>query len=225
MILWMALALFSDGAVAAGRSGAAHVATSLHAAVVVGLVRGSAFYVEDGVAVTNAHVVAGLKPGDAVVLRSASGEARAVLIAVSDRMDLAVLRAPRGFLPVAPMRHTPVTVGDHLSAAGVRVALAGASGAAAAAGPVRTAALSLRRFGPGMTAMLAGAGPGFSGGPVIDAAHQMVGMVAALGRGSHAASARSAFAPPNRSGAPEVFILAIVGVRSETRRLLHYAES
>jgi len=200
---------------------------ALHAAVLNGATLGSAFYIAPGVAVTNAHVVRGLQPGDAVTLRAASGaRAVATLIGVSARIDLAVLRGPAGFLPPAPGVDVAPRVGDMISAAGIRLRTGAEQVASVeAGGAVTDPAATLPRFGPGLIAAAPGVGPGFSGGPVIDGDGRLVGMVAALrGGGRVSPAAGSAFAPLRRAPAGvEAFVLRAGVVRAEALRLLRAA--
>ena len=78
-----------------------------HAVVMNGELVGSAFLLDDGLAVTNRHVARGLRPGGTVVLlASGAGGGRAAgrLIAVSPRMDLALIEVPAGFIPAVGAR-------------------------------------------------------------------------------------------------------------------------
>ena len=65
-----------------------------HAVVLNGKLIGSAFLLGRDLAITNRHVVRGLRPGGAVVLLASGaggGRVEGRLIAVSPRMDLALL--------------------------------------------------------------------------------------------------------------------------------------
>ena len=95
-----------------------------HAAVLNQGIVGSAFLLSDRLAVTNRHVVAGLSPGDTVELVAADGRVRAAgrLLAVSPRMDLALLEAPAGFLPPVPAADAAGVAGMQVVAAGIDAA-------------------------------------------------------------------------------------------------------
>ena len=74
-----------------------------HATVINGNIIGSAFMIFDGLIVTNAHVVKGRRPGDRLVLSSQKRVSQsAKVLAISKRMDLAILQVSREFIPVAP---------------------------------------------------------------------------------------------------------------------------
>lgn len=210
-----------------GPAMAADGAAALHATLANGVVLGSAFYIDHDVVATNAHVVAGLSPGAVVTLSAGPAPQRSVsarLLAVSARMDLAILRAPAGFLPVAPRRKTSAVVATPVSAAGVRVSAAAPQGRPARAhGRIAAVPVASARFGEGLVAAMTGVGPGFSGGPAVDGAGRLVGMVTAVRRGGRETPAGSAFAPlfPRvLSDSADAFILGADALRDEARRLL-----
>jgi S1-C subfamily serine protease len=225
---WLA-AVLKLGLLAAGIGGLARAEGGLrpldyHATVVNGSVVGSAFAVADGYAVTNRHVVAGLRPGDPVAMTaSARGRSRAEarLVAISPRMDLALLRVPDGFLPRIAE--------DAAAAAGLRVAAAGIDGGG---GPREGALLELPgqvvdpaedipAFGPGLVVWLPGARPGISGGPLLDGGGRLVGMVTAIRPGPAGAVPVSGFRPAAPASATvEAFVLRGPELRAEVRRLL-----
>lgn len=205
------------------RAGALHATLSATS----GAVLGSAFAISADVFVTNAHVVAGLESGAVVTLSvgvAPRRAARARVLAVSARMDLAVLQAPAGFLPVAAWRPAATAAATRISAAGVRVTPEAPQGRVVSAhGHVAGATITSARFGEGFVAVMPGVGPGFSGGPAVDEAGRLVGMVTAVRRGGAATPVGSAFAPITvgaRTGSVEAFILGADALRAEALRLL-----
>lgn len=200
-----------------------------HATLRNGDVMGSAFLIAPEVAVTNAHVVAGLRPGAEVWLSVAGTErpAAARLIAVSGRMDLAVLRAPAGLAP-------PVGPADAEGRRGLAVRAAGvdASGGPRAGarlelgGAVTDPREDLGAYGPGLVVHMPGVRPGFSGGPVLDEAGRLVGMIAAIRpAGGGAADQASGYAPRRARPADEAFVLRAAEIRREAARLIAAAEA
>jgi S1-C subfamily serine protease len=192
-------------------------ALAYHATVVNGAVTGSSFQIADGLALTNAHVVRPAGPGDEVTLMlGGPGDgrrARARILAVSARMDLAVLAVAPGLLPVAPVADAPAGRGSAVRAAGV-VAGAGGPGARMELdGRIDSGAMLVAAFGPGVIATMPGIRRGFSGGPVFDGAGRLVGMVAAL--------RPDPGAPGGAGGAGrEAFILTADAIRAEAARLV-----
>jgi S1-C subfamily serine protease len=186
---------------------------------------GSAFPLERGVLATAAHLVAGLAPGDSVVVRSGapgSPTAEATLLAVSRELDLALLRAPHDLLLSPPPPDAGVTAYVAVVAAGSTPV----SDPAVVAQPRRISGartgetLRIAGVGHGLIARLPGVAQGFSGGPVLDEHGGLVGMIVAIRR--HRASG-SAFAPHKlrtSQTVEEAFVLPAASIRTEARWLL-----
>jgi len=203
-----------------------------HATVLNGRVVGSAFAIAADLALTNRHVVAGLQPGDPVHLTAAGPggpSVRAEVLAISPRMDLAVLRLPRGFLPVVSGQNAPQSAGLRVRAAGVDASGgAGLGPRMELGGVVLAPRADVPAFGPGLIARLPGVRPGFSGGPLIDGAGRLVGMLTAIRPARLAqvgrVAAASGFAPRAAAArserAEEAFVLRAVEIRAEAGRLL-----
>lgn len=193
-----------------------------HAVVLNGAVVGSAFAIAEGIAVTNRHVVQGLRPGGRVRLL-ASGPGHAVVpgevLALSPRMDLAVLAVPPGVLPVMPVEPAPTAAGMDVIAAGVDARDGPGGPRYEAAGVVVTPAAEIAAFGPGLIVRLPEGRPGFSGGPLVDRAGRLVGMVTALRAGNGVvmpAAGGFAVAAPET----EAYALRASAIRMEVSRLL-----
>ena len=139
-----------------------------------GVPLGSAVAVAPDRLLTNAHVLpAGI---DRVALTRGDGAARAqaVVLARSDRMDLAVLRVPPGLVEPVPLAAVPPRAGQAIWAVG-----APSTGPAVAKGRVALPAAALHGHGPGFTAQVA-ALLGYSGGPALDGQGRLLGLVTAL---------------------------------------------
>lgn len=159
---------------AAGTPAARVASHSLASLQAQGVSVGAAVAVGEGRLLTNAHVLrqAG---GELWLRRADGGEAvPARVVAVSPRMDLAVLEAPLGFVRPAPLADEEVRPGQRVWALGPQ-----GLGRSMAAGRVARPQVLMRRFGPGYTAGL-GALMGFSGGPVVDERGRVTGLTTAL---------------------------------------------
>lgn len=188
-------------------------AIEYHATVLNGRVVGSAFLIREGVAVTNSHVLRGRVPGDHVTLvTSAHGRVPARITAISSRMDLAVLDVPGGVMTIVPTGGARVAEGQRVIAAGVDAGGPDWPGEPReASGAVIVVRSDLPAFGPGLILRMPGARPGFSGGPLLDSAGRLLGMVTAI---------RGGVATGREVSDTEAFALRAADVRAETERLI-----
>jgi len=222
IIVWLSGAPVPE-AQEGGESGAR--AMQHHATVLNGEVVGSAFAIAEGYVLTNGHVVRGLRPGATLALVASGGGGERIvarLVAVSKRMDLALLAVPEGFLPVVSGTDAPVRSGLPVIAAGIDASGTPGLPRRELAGRVIDPHSEVTAFGPGLVALLPGVRPGFSGGPMLDAEGRLVGMIAAIRPARAAPSAASGFAPVHRGRAvaEEALVLRAPEVRAEARRLL-----
>lgn len=176
---------------------------------------GSAVAFDGQHVLTNAHVlkVAGAPVSQAVLVRQDGARANVTVLARSERMDLAVLVAPRGFLRPAERVSAGIAEGMAVWAAGSSTA-----GPVSADGWLSRLGLTVPAFGPGMVARM-DAALGFSGGPVIDAAGRVIGITTAL-RDAGPAGLPEGVPAEARRPRREVFLLSIAAVEVEAERLI-----
>lgn len=175
----------------------------------------SAVIVADGLAVTNRHVVEASSHWSAE--SAGRGMVGVEVVALSDRMDLAVIAVPRG-------QGRPLALGA--PAAGQEVWMMGAPSALAlGTGPVArgtllrpdawscaSAACDHRQHGLMLAAPVT---QGYSGGPILDSGGRLIGITqgvftALFDEGGN----------PVASALPHAFGYPIAAVMAETRRLL-----
>ena len=178
---------------------------SYHATVQNGNLLGSSFELQSGLVATNAHVVAGKRVGASVQLYVPGRRqtVRGVVLAVSERMDLALLQVPPGILET-PRARAATGGAERLQLVGV-VARRGPKAVQAGTGQVVRRGVTVPQFGPGMILRTQGVTFGFSGGPVFDSRDQVVGMLTAL---------------RTRPEGTEALVIPISDIRAEARRIL-----
>jgi len=182
---------------------------SFHATVLNGTTVGSGFLIADGVVVTNAHVLSGRSPGDKVIL-VAPGQRQTIvrILAISARIDLALITVERGFLPMPSTMPADDAKGAQIIAVGVAANDGNTQNRMMIRGSVNSDPLTLSAYGRGVVATMPRVSKGFSGGPVFDTQGRLIGMIAAL---------RDVSESGRRSR--EAFILSADEIRHEVRRL------
>ncbi len=135
---------------------------------------GTGFVVAKGALLTNAHVVKGCAR---MTARNAAGQTvNAQVIAADTRRDLAVLRVPEAFGPPLAFRDSPaVRRGDTVVTYGFPLTGLLSSGPTLTTGDI--SALTGVRDNPMQYAISAPVQPGNSGGPLLDAQANVVGIV------------------------------------------------
>ncbi len=135
---------------------------------------GSGFVVANGKLLTNAHVVQGC---NRITARNAAGQTVNATVGASDtRRDLAVLSVPDGFGPPLSFRESPpVRRGDSVITYGFPLSGVLSSGPTLTTGDI--SALAGLRDNPLHFQISAPVQPGNSGGPLLDAQGNIVGVV------------------------------------------------
>jgi len=179
---------------------------------------GSAVAVAPGRLLTSAHLL----PAGVEVVEARRGDgigrAQARVLARSEAMDLAVLAVPLGLFQPVPVEQGAVVAGQRLWALG-----SPSAGAAMAVGVVTRPAAVMPGRGPGFTARI-GALMGYSGGPALDEAGHLRGLVTAL-PGGGGATALAALTGLDLDGLArgsdgrEVFFLSIAAALAESERI------
>lgn len=132
---------------------------------------GSAVVIEPGLAVTNAHVV---KAGPFHAY-AAKGEVAAMVLALSRRLDLALLRVPEDLGEAIALGQA--CKGDAVWAMGTTTGRIPPTVAGRVENPDAHAFVEATRDAVwGGLMYAAGAGPGYSGGPVVDGGGRLVGI-------------------------------------------------
>ncbi|WP_203074106.1 S1 family peptidase [Falsiroseomonas ponticola] len=179
---------------------------------------GSAVAVAPGRLLTSAHLL----PAGVTVVEARRGDgvgrAEARVLARSVAMDLAVLAVPVGVFEPVPVAPRGPEAGDRLWALG-----APSAGPAMAVGVVTRPAAVMPGRGEGFTARI-GALMGYSGGPALDQAGRLHGLVTAL-PGAGGATVLAALTGMDLDGIArgpagrEVFFLSIEAAMRESERI------
>ncbi|MCW3473478.1 S1C family serine protease [Limobrevibacterium gyesilva] len=175
---------------------------------------GTGFVVADGRALTNAHVVHGCSR---VVARNAANRTAPARIDATDpRRDLALLSVPAGFGPPLAFRESPpVRRGDTVVTYGFPLAGLLSSGPTLTSGDI--SALAGLRDNPLHFQISAPVQPGNSGGPLLDAQGNVVGVVTSKLNAARIAQMTGGDIPQNVNfavkGSEAVSFLAENGVR------------
>ena len=139
-----------------------------HVSVLNGSIVGSAFMIDAGLMVTNAHVVTGQRIGDRIALLAPTGrQVTARLQAVSTQMDLAVLSVDGTPTPVVPHSPRHAARGAQVIAVGIVARSGNPRQRHIIRGVVSSATHSVEPFGPGVIARMPSVQKGFSRGASI----------------------------------------------------------
>lgn len=166
-----------------------YLSASLGVPVLLGAT-GSALVVEDGLAVTNAHVPLGL---GFLQLRNAAGDGHvAKVLAVSDRLDLALLSVPKGFGTPIRAARTDLAAGEMVWMMGTTIMGAAPVADGRVVYPVGLGQLTWVDPHPGIQRVdvgtrrnvpvvpgfyvIGGGGAGYSGGPMVNGRGEVVGL-------------------------------------------------
>lgn len=136
---------------------------------------GSGFVLDDGLIVTNRHVVG--QPRDIAINTWDGRTLSAQVEGIALDADLAVIRVSGADLPVATLRTTPVVIGEKVAAIGYP------GGGPSTITTGRVLGLTDRPIlGEQIGAIIvdASVAPGNSGGPLIDAEGRVIGVIFAL---------------------------------------------
>ena len=176
-------------------------------------------------AVTNGHVVRGLRPGRHGGAGDAGATGRAVDRLAARGQPAHGSRAPaHSRRPHADRRRRQ----DARGASGLGVLAAGdrrqrrrcpGRGCSSRRDP-GAARADLPAFGPGLIARVPGVRAGFSGGPMLDRQRRLVGMVTAIRPGRAAPPRRLGLRARRARGAEEAYVLRARAIRAEVARLL-----
>jgi S1-C subfamily serine protease len=132
----------------------------------------------DGYVLTNAHVVRGA--GGILVRQSGDRAARADVVGVDERTDLAVVRADAGALAPLPLSDPPLRVGEVVIAIGNPLGFERTVTVGVVSALYRTLWTPRREPLDGLVQTDASINPGSSGGPLLDTAGRVVGITTAM---------------------------------------------
>lgn len=159
----------------------AQTANDYHARVTHGSVVGSAFSIEDGSVLTNAHVVSGLYPGSRVHLTSPTGtQVTGRVSRINYEMDIALISVPSGFIPIVQVNPN-IRNGMQVTAAGIAAGPGDNGGRLSLKGEIVRETYHAGLYSSGqMVLRMPGTRPGSSGGPILDSNGYLIGMITAV---------------------------------------------